>query len=111
MGRVTGEEAEVTLSSGHKIMGRAVGGGQGGGTTLAVRPEHAEIVPPEEGLLKGTLQNVVYFGTDTHYHIDLGKDQTMVIRAQNRPGGTAAYAEGDTVGVTFPPGVGQILKD
>ncbi len=108
---VKGEVAEVMLSSGKSISARAVGGGQGGGRTLAVRPEHATLVAPGEGLLKGTLKNVVYFGTDTHYHVDIGGGDAMVIRAQNTPGGAAPFTTGDAVGVSFPAGVGQVLKD
>jgi spermidine/putrescine transport system ATP-binding protein len=111
VGRVEGETAEATLSSGRSIRARAVAGGQGGGTILAVRPEHATLVAPDEGLLSGTLKNVVYFGTDTHYHVDLGNEHSFVIRAQNNPGARAAFSEGDKVGVTFPAGVGQMLKD
>ncbi|SFE43924.1 spermidine/putrescine transport system ATP-binding protein [Sulfitobacter brevis] len=111
VGTVQGDMAEVTLSSGKTVAARAVLGGQGGGTTLAIRPEHTRLVPPDQGLLQGRLENVVYFGTDTHYHVAIGKDETIVTRAQNLPGSVAQFKTGDTVGVDFPAGVGQVLKD
>ena len=43
-----------------------------GKVTVVVRPEHADLVPePDKGTVAGTLSNIVYFGTDTHYHVEL----------------------------------------
>ncbi|MEL6794267.1 MAG: ABC transporter ATP-binding protein [Pseudomonadota bacterium] len=107
---VNGDEAEVRLSSGATIAARRPeGGATGGAVTLAVRPEHAMLA--DDGLLKGRLSNIVYFGTDTHYHIDLDDGARFVIRRQNQPDGTEARALGDPVGVAFGPGVGQVLRD
>ena len=111
VGSVKGEVAEVTLPSGKTIAARAVLGGQGGGSTLAVRPEHTRLVAPEAGLLSGQLTNIVYFGTDTHFHVTLKTGETIVTRAQNVPGRALAFQQGDTVGIDFPAGIGQVLKD
>tara|TARA_R110002049_G_scaffold142277_2_gene304143 strand:+ start:22211 stop:23281 length:1071 start_codon:yes stop_codon:yes gene_type:complete len=108
---VSGSVAEAELASGKTVKARAVMGGQGGGATLAVRPEHASLVAPDAGLLTGRLDNIVYFGTDTHYHVTLSGDDRFVVRAQNTPGAATPFAIGDAVGVSFPGGVGQVLKD
>jgi len=108
-----GEEATVRLASGVETKARAAKGGQGAGgqVTIAVRPEHARLGGEDGALLPGTLRNIVYFGTDTHYHVALDAGGQFVIRQQNQPDSTHTHAEGDRVGVTFPPGIGQVLKD
>jgi len=107
-----GQTATIRLSSGKQIAARAAeSGSQKGKVTLAVRPEHASIGPEAEGLLAGTLGEVVYFGTDTHYHVALEDGTGFVVRQQNRPDATAQFSSGDRVGVHFAPGIGQVLKD
>ena len=106
-----GEEAQVELGSGKRLVARSSDGEQGGDVTLAVRPEHARVVPEAEGLIAGRLANLVYFGTDTHYHVDLDDGTRFVVRAQNNPDTVQHAAKGDRVGVAFPAGVGQILRD
>ena len=54
---------------------------------------------------------VVYFGTDTHYHVTLEDGIAFVVRQQNRPDATAQFTTGDRVGVDFAPGIGQVLRD
>lgn len=79
--------------------------------TLAVRPEHADLCDPNSALLAGSLKNVVYFGTDTHYHVGLESGEMFILRRQNQPGHTQNWATGDRVGLDFAPGTAQILKD
>ena len=108
---VSGKIATVTLPSGVSVQARAVkGGATGGEVTLAVRPEHANL-STSDALINGTLDNIVYFGTDTHYHITLDHGSPFVVRRQNQPDITEDYAVGDKVGVTFNAGVGQVLRD
>ncbi|ASM72269.1 MULTISPECIES: ABC transporter ATP-binding protein [Roseobacteraceae] len=107
-----GAEADVTLSSGKTITARMPEGeSMQGKVTLAVRPEHASIATEADGLLPGTLSEIVYFGTDTHYHIALDDGTGFVVRRQNRPDETAGFATGDRIGIHFAPGVGQVLRD
>ncbi len=108
---INAEIADITLPSGKHIEARAVAGAKGGSSTLAVRPEHATLVPADGALMTGTLTNIVYFGTDTHYHINLAGADSFVVRAQNIPGAQPGFSVGDPVGVTFPPQVGQVLRD
>ncbi|MWD28565.1 polyamine ABC transporter ATP-binding protein [Aquicoccus sp. SCR17] len=110
--RTEGEEGRIRLASGAETTARALSGGVSAGTvTLAVRPEHADLADPAEALLPGTLAEVVYFGTDTHYHVDLEDGTRFVVRQQNTPAQVQRRAAGDRVGVTFAPGVGQVLRD
>jgi len=63
--------AVLRLSSGREVgvdlrEGMAPGMAAGGKVTAAIRPEHATLTA-EGGDLQGLLENIVYFGTDTHY--------------------------------------------
>ena len=108
---VDGEVAETRLPSGKTISTRAASGRAGAGkVTVAVRPEHVLLEPPG-ALIDGKLENIVYFGTDTHYHVMLDGGARFVVRRQNQPDAVEAYTIGDAVGVSFNPGVGQVLRD
>ncbi|MBU2981416.1 ABC transporter ATP-binding protein [Lentibacter algarum] len=109
--KVAGETAQVQLQSGKVIKARNVAGGATSGpVTVAVRPEHADLSAPG-GLIDGTLKNIIYFGTDTHYHVQTDDGSTFVIRRQNQPDAVEAHEVGEKVGVTFNAGVAQILRD
>lgn len=82
-----------------------------GKATLAVRPEHADLGPVDGATLTGVLKEIVYFGTDTHFHITLTHGGDFVLRRQNQPGRTNGHAVGDSLGIHIPDDVGQILKD
>jgi len=109
----TGEAARIRLGSGAETTARAAPGGPGAGgqVTVAVRPEHAAITGAGGALLPGTLQEVVYFGTDTHYHVDLDCGGRFVVRVQNQPGHMQPREVGARVGIDFAAGIGQVLKD
>ncbi len=109
--QIAGTVAQIKLPSGKMIEARAVEGATGGASTLAVRPEHATLGIAQDALMAGTLKNIVYFGTDTHYHVDLDGADSFVVRAQNTPGNKLDFSVGDAVGITFPPQVGQVLRD
>ncbi len=110
---VDGTQARIRLASGVETMARRAEGqiASQGQVTIAVRPEHARLNGVEDALLPGTLTDVVYFGTDTHYHIALDQGGKFVIRRQNQPEQIQSYAAGERVGISFPAGIGQVLKD
>ena len=104
--------AEVRLTSGQTIGARMPEGmAPQGKVTLAVRPEHAELGPEASGLLPGTLGEIVYFGTDTHFHVDLDDGTRFVVRQQNKPDEIGQLSTGQRVGATFAAGVAQVLRD
>ena len=108
---INGDMAQVKLASGKTIAARTVdGGATTGAVTLAVRPEHASL-KTSGGTIKGTLQNIVYFGTDTHYHVDLEDGSKFVVRRQNQPDADEDFAINQPVGVHFKDGIGQVLRD
>ncbi|QKS10627.1 ABC transporter ATP-binding protein [Pseudosulfitobacter pseudonitzschiae] len=108
----TGNDAQVTLSSGKTVTAKMPeGAALTGKVTLAVRPEHASIGAEAAGLLPGRLSEIVYFGTDTHFHVALDDGTGFVVRSQNRPNETLPFSTGDRISVDFAPGVGQVLRD
>jgi len=81
-----------------------------GSVTAVVRPEYSRLIADsgETGDLQGLLENMVYFGTDTHYHIRL-PDQTMfVARMRNQREDTEAFSVGQSVGIAFKPDSVQV---
>jgi spermidine/putrescine transport system ATP-binding protein len=113
-------DAEVTHANGIAVSLRLASGktitaqsrkDAPGKVAIAVRPEHAQLCSAEDGLLSGRLTDVVYFGTDTHFHVALDDGSTFILRQQNGPETENRFGKGDRVGVTFPGDVAQVLKD
>ncbi|WP_296747649.1 ABC transporter ATP-binding protein [Mesorhizobium sp.] len=83
-----------------------------GDVTLVVRPEHADLVPdPARGTVAGTLSNIVYFGTDTHYHVKLDSGDNFIVRHQNSRSAPVTYETGAKVGIQFEEDAARVLKD
>ena len=107
------EEATVKLHGGAVISaGLPEGMRPSGRVTVVVRPEHADLVKSgARADLSGKLENVVYFGTDTHYHVLLDGGIPFIIRHQNSRGGGAGFQTGDAVGVLLEQHAAQVLRD
>ena len=110
---ISGEAANVKLDAGTVIAaGLPMSIRPSGRVTVVVRPEHAVIVKPGSAAdLWGKLENIVYFGTDTHYHLMLDGGVPFIIRQQNSRGGGTGFTNGDAVGVKLDDHSAQILKD
>ena len=106
-------QAKVKLASGAEIMaGLPEGFTPKDKVTIVVRPEHADIVKPgKTATANGKLANVVYFGTDTHYHVDLKDGGPFIVRRQNSRHGGGAMEAGMDVGILFEAGAAQVLRD
>ena len=80
--------------------------------TVVVRPEHLRIEAAGAGAgLPATVGDVVYLGTDTHYHLRLADGERLFARVQNRPEGGDGWRAGDAVAATFPPSAVRVLRD
>ena len=106
---------QVRLPSGKAVaagLPEGFHGEKGKMITIVVRPEHAEVVAkPAAGVLAGRLDNIVYFGTDTHYHIDLDTGGAFTVRMQNLRGSESGFSVGDKVGIAFKTDAVQALRD
>jgi spermidine/putrescine transport system ATP-binding protein len=83
--------------------------------TLAVRPERSELVANDVGaggtVMPGTLDNIVYFGTDTIYHVRLENGTVFRVRTQNHAGARHAREAGAAVRVRIPSDAVRVLTD
>jgi len=109
-----GRKARLKLASGKEVSVQLPDDlAPDGSVTAVVRPEYSRLIADsgETGDLQGVLENIVYFGTDTHYHIRL-LDQTMFVsRMQNQREDTEAFSVGQSVGIAFKPDSVQVLRD
>ncbi|MEO3429086.1 ABC transporter ATP-binding protein [Pelagibius sp. CAU 1746] len=109
----SGGTSVAQLACGHLLPldGQAGGGAKGQQVTLAVRPERAEIVPPQGEGLPATVGAVVYMGTDTTYHLTLADGTPFTVRSQNHEGARLDLASGAAVKVRIAPAAIQRLAD
>ncbi len=115
-GRVLGTKAgkaDIELDAGAVISaGLPDGFVPAGRVTVVIRPEHATIIRDvKSGTIRATLDNIVYFGTDTHYHLKPSCGGDFIVRHQNRSAGEAGFERGMEVGLRFEDDAAQVLRD
>ncbi|MCO6049781.1 ABC transporter ATP-binding protein [Mesorhizobium sp. RP14(2022)] len=111
LGAIENGRTTVTLSSGAMLPATlAEGYVPNGPATIVVRPEHARAIR-EGGDLRGQVENIVYFGTDTHIHVRLDDRNLFTVRQQNSRSRDCGFVVGDAVGVAIAPDGAQVLKD
>ncbi|MGQ0486138.1 MAG: ABC transporter ATP-binding protein [Hyphomicrobiales bacterium] len=105
--------AKVMLASGAMISaGLPEGFNPAGKVTVVVRPEHADVMNGKsKATVTGRLDNIVYFGTDTHYYVTLEGGGEFIVRRQNSRTGRKELEPGAAVGVAFGAGAAQVLRD
>ncbi|MEP9371898.1 ABC transporter ATP-binding protein [Mesorhizobium sp. KR1-2] len=105
--------ATVRLSSGAEIPATCPSGlSPQGKVTIVVRPEHARVAAPNGAAAHlGHVENVVYLGTDTHFHVRLDDGTPFIVRQQNSRNGHNGFAKAERVGIEFGQDVAQILRD
>ena len=85
---------------------------QGTQVTVAVRPEQVALtLSDNEATLHGKIQNMVYFGTHTHYVVELENGQLFTVHQQNLSGHEIQYEVGCSVGVILNQSTMQVLQD
>ncbi|MCZ8544478.1 ABC transporter ATP-binding protein [Mesorhizobium qingshengii] len=110
---VSGGRATVRLSSGAEIPASLPEGlVPKGKVTIVVRPEHAQLSAASPGAsLLGTVENIVYLGTDTHFHLRLADGEHFIVRRQNSRGAGDGIVQGGKVGILIGGDAAQVLKD
>lgn len=111
--RVTDGRGQVAFASGAEVPASLPRDDIRPGTVnVVIRPEHAELVTGRDsGVLRGRVNNIVYFGTDTHYHLYLDSGEDFVARMQNRRGTGGGVSIGDSVGVNVKDNAVRVLPD
>jgi spermidine/putrescine transport system ATP-binding protein len=109
---VEGDQVRLRLAGGIEATAALPAGPlPNGEVPVAVRPEHVGLeAEGAAGTIAGTVGEVVYFGTDTHYHLRLDAGETLVARIQNLRDGAPSPGSGARVGVRLRPGAIQILR-
>ncbi len=110
-----GTTAQAELPGG-KIVGASLPADldASGEVTLMLRPEHAVMTAAgsPEAVLSGTLADIIYFGTDTFFDVDLGEGRGIFkVRAQNKPSQSFGLEKGASVGIRFEPGAARVLRN
>ncbi|MCA1972258.1 MAG: ABC transporter ATP-binding protein [Caenispirillum sp.] len=104
--RIGGTPVPLASAQGHEA---------GETVTLAVRPERVFLHPGEAAspdTLPATVDTIVYFGTDTTYHLRVdGLPDPLVARVQNRDQSSPTLGQGSRVRVGFPPDGLSVLRD
>ncbi|RUY32813.1 ABC transporter ATP-binding protein, partial [Mesorhizobium sp. M7A.F.Ca.CA.001.13.2.1] len=87
-------KARATLKSGATIEATVAQGFQPKpNATVVVRPEHAKLTKGK-GELSGRVDNIVYFGTDTHIHVHLDSGELFTVRQQNTRSAGCGFEKG-----------------
>ncbi len=104
-------KARATLKSGPTITATLAEGFQPKAeATVVIRPEHARLVR-DAADLSGTVETVVYFGTDTHIHVKLDGGETFIVRQQNARGAGIDCQRGERIGIVIGEDAAQVLRD
>ncbi len=110
---VTGRAATVRLPGGASVAANLPEGASpssGSHVTVVIRPEHARLADGA-GVLRGTVEKSVFFGTDTNVHLRLTDGSTFVLRRQNATAGTPPPEPGQEVGLALGEGALQVLRN
>ncbi|ERV73841.1 TPA: ABC transporter ATP-binding protein [Pseudomonas aeruginosa] len=96
----------VRLADGQRLAATTPGSGA---VTLAIRPERTELAA--DGQLEGVLENVVYVGTDTVYHLNVAGQPGFRVRQQNRDSARCPHSPGAKVRVRVPAAAIRVLAE
>ena len=96
----------VRLADGQRLAATTPGSGA---VTLAIRPERTELAA--DGQLEGVLENIVYVGTDTVYHLNVAGQPGFRVRQQNRDGARCPHSPGAKVRVRIPAAAIRVLAE
>ncbi len=78
----------------------------------AIRPESVALTEQgAEDSIPATVTDAIYFGTDTHCHVELDNREALVIRLQNARADRVDLNPGTRVGVRFDAAAMQILGE
>jgi spermidine/putrescine transport system ATP-binding protein len=107
-----GRATEVELASGltlHAESDDSLAAGQN--VSVAVRPEKVGLGRSEgANVFRGTVDEVVYIGTDTHYRVRLPGGSAIRAREQNGAADSRPVAQvGDEVTIAFPAAAARVL--
>jgi len=111
---IDGDTAAVALNCGGSLNAPSPKATSAGDeVTVMVRPEHARLVNPAgagDAIVKGVLEDIIYFGTDTYFNLRLSDGAIFTVRQQNRPGEESGAVKGSEIGAAFPASAIRVLR-
>ena len=110
----TVESENAILSDGTKLkLPKSKRSESFGQKSILIRPEHVimKSISPEKSTFKGKIYNIVYFGTDTHFHLELPTGEDFTIRKQNTPNEGNEFEIGSVVELVIDEDAIKILND
>jgi len=112
---VTDGQARCILAGGFPVIAEATTGCKPGDrVSLSIRPESIQLLRSDDAggdTLHGVIERPIYMGTDTHYMVDLGSGQSVLVRVQNMQVRANPASVGDRVALRFDPGSAVMLTD
>ena len=108
------ENDRATLSDGTVLsLYENKGSTHSGRRSILIRPEHVNMHVSNSGnrSLEGVIENIVYFGTDTHFHLTLNGGEKFTVRKQNSSGNGEELELGTKVQLEINASAIQILDD
>lgn len=101
----TGDDAELLIAGRHRMQ-QTISSHETGDLSVLIRPEKICLGSPIEGsdcmCFDGTVENIVYIGTDTQVHVKLDDGFPMVARLQNANPLLTTLAQGDRTQLSVP---------
>jgi len=106
------DSALVRLSSGKTFTTGPTDAALNTAVNITVRPEQAVLVEDLDSAdLQGTVTNVMYSGTDSHFHIELANKEEFIAKLQNAGPTRRDWKTGQTVGIKLHNDAVQIVTD
>jgi spermidine/putrescine transport system ATP-binding protein len=102
--------ARCVLPGGREITCPAAATGTEGEHHLSIRPERLSLGDPARTPLTGTVERLIYLGTDLQAHARLDSGETVHLRLQNALR-TAVPSPGQRVGLEIEEGAARLLAD
>jgi spermidine/putrescine transport system ATP-binding protein len=109
----TGRSYVCQLPGGVTIEAEAAGNHPAGGSGyVSIRPERIAVTRPEQvDALCGTVEHVVYLGTDTQHLVRLDDGPLITARTQNAHRGFVDLKPGDRAALSIDDGAARLLVD
>ena len=102
--------ARVPTAGTVEIEGRGLAAPTGtviGECTVVARPERLRVVPAGEGLLSGSVTDVIFVGSMTHIRVAVAERELQIVVAND--GDTRVPVPGSTIGIDIPPDAVRLL--
>jgi spermidine/putrescine transport system ATP-binding protein len=104
--------ALVRLPSGKTLKTGPTDAAANSTVSITVRPEQALLIEDlEDADLRGKVTNVMYSGTDSHFHVELSSNEEFVAKVQNAGPTRRDWKTGQEVGIKFHDDAVQIVTD